>query len=187
MWITIKPGMLITLFGYQKTVQLFGYGAYLAIGYTGYMLHSKKTLIVIAVLVGLYTIGVNSDTSVSPAKIEIANPDKPKEFDKDLNKSACIKMFDYHAGYMWTTTKWWDKEYTIDQLANATGSYISSMEKIKTDSDLKPYFKDMIGHAKIHQEYMKEYKTLDNQKWFEILNEEGLVYNRAIDYCQKYK
>lgn len=150
------------------------------------MLHSKKTLIVIAVLVGLYTIGVNSDTSNSPAKIETAKPNKPKEFDKDLNKAACINMFDYHAGYMYDTTLWWEKQYTIDQLANATGNYISAMENIKTDSDLKPYLRAMITYAKTHQKYMKEYKTLDNQKWFDILSEESFVYNNAIDYCQKY-
>jgi hypothetical protein len=150
------------------------------------MLHYKKTLIVIAVLVGLYTIGVNSDTSNSPAKIETAKPDKPREFDKDLNRSACINMFDYHAGYMYDTTLWWEKQYTIDQLANATGNYISSMEKIKADLDLKPYLRAMITYAKTHQKYMKEYRTLDNQKWFDILSEESFVYNNAIDYCQKY-
>jgi hypothetical protein len=150
------------------------------------MLHSKKTLIVIAVLVGLYTIGVNSETYNSPAKIETAKPDKPKEFDKKLNKAACIDMNDLHVSYMWTTTKWWDKEYTIDQLANATGNYISAMEKVKADSDLKPRLRAMITYAKIHQKYMKEYRTLDNQKWFDILNQEGWVYNRALDYCQRY-
>jgi hypothetical protein len=95
-------------------------------------------------------------------------------------------MFDYHAGYMYDTTLWWEKQYTIDQLLNSVGNYIQSMENIKTDSDLNPYFRDMIDQAKIHQKYMKDYRTLDNQKWFDILHEEGWVYKDAINYCQKY-
>jgi hypothetical protein len=151
------------------------------------MLHSKKTLVVIAVLVGLYTIGVNSEpTSTSPAKIENPKPDKPKKFDKKLNKSACINMFDYHAGYMYDTTLWWEKQYTIDQLLNSVGNYIQSMENIKTDSDLNPYFRDMITEAKTHESFMKKYRTLDHPNWFKILNSEGWVYKDAIDYCQRY-
>lgn len=149
------------------------------------MLHSKKTLIVIALLVGLYTIGVNSESSVSPAKIETAKPE-PKEFNKKLNKAACSDIVNYHSGYMYDTTLWWEGKYTIDQLVNATGNYISAMKKIKADSDLKPYLRSIINHGEIHQRYMKEYKTLDNQKWFDMLNQEGWAYRNVLDYCQKY-
>ena len=150
------------------------------------MLHSKKTLVVIAVLVGLYTIGVNSETaSESPAKIE-KQVAKPKEFDKKLNKAACIDMFGIHVGYMTDQTKWWDKEYTIDQLANSVDNYIIGMKNLKTDSDLNPYFRDMIAQARLDQQFMRKYKTLDIEKWFERTNVEGESYNKAVKYCQRY-
>jgi hypothetical protein len=150
------------------------------------MLHSKKTLIVIAVLVGLYTIGVNSDTSKSPAKIETAKPDKPKEFNKVLNSQACSLMINRHQEYMYDTTLWWEKEYSIDQVIKSVELYLSVMENIKTDSDLKPYFRDMITEAKSHETFMKKYRTLDHPEWFEILTSEGWAYSDTTKYCQRY-
>jgi hypothetical protein len=150
------------------------------------MLHSKKTLIVIAVLVGLYTIGVNSDTSNSPAKIETAKPDKPKEFNKVLNSQACSLMINRHQEYMYDTTLWWEKEYSIDQVIKSVELYLSVMENIKTDSDLKPYFRDMITEAKSHETFMKKYRTLDHPEWFEILTSEGWAYSDTNKYCQRY-
>ena len=151
------------------------------------MLHSKKTLIVIAVLVGLYTIGVNSEpTSTSPAKIEKPKSDKPKEFDKNLNSQACSYMINSHQSYMYDTTLWWEGDYTIDQVIKSVQSYISTMENIKTDSDLKPYFRDMIVQAKTHESFMKKYRTLDHPKWFEILTSEGWSYGDTTKYCQRY-
>jgi hypothetical protein len=151
------------------------------------MLHSKKTLIVIAVLVGLYTIGVNSETtSTSPAKIETAKPDKPKEFNKVLNSQACSLMINRHQEYMYDTTLWWENEYSIDQVIKSVELYLSVMENIKTDSDLKPYFRDMITEAKSHETFMKKYRTLDHPKWFEILTSEGWAYSDTTKYCQRY-
>jgi hypothetical protein len=151
------------------------------------MLHSKKTLVVIAVLVGLYTIGVNSEpTSTSPAKIEKPKPDKPKEFNKVLNSQACSLMINRHQEYMYDTTLWWENEYSIDQVIKSVELYLSVMENIKTDSDLKPYFRDMITEAKSHETFMKKYRTLDHPKWFEILTSEGWAYSDTTKYCQRY-
>jgi hypothetical protein len=60
------------------------------------------------------------------------------------------------------------------------------MENIKTDSDLKPYFRDMITEAKSHETFMKKYRTLDHPEWFEILTSEGWAYSDTTRYCQRY-
>jgi hypothetical protein len=150
----------------------------------------KKLSIILSLAVFFYIIGINSEQPTKSSDItkdqKISSDKEPKR--KTDNKKACINMFDAHAKYMNDTTKWWDGIYSMEDLVYRSRVYSGDLMNSYdlASDDLRPYFQKMIDQDEVARKFFGLSNTLDTDEWFNIIKEDGDVYNKAVDYCQKF-